>query len=168
MHGTMPKRVVVCQGIEETHRLALELAVSHEAAPALYLLGDLGAGKTTFTKSVAGHFDIPTHRVVSPTFSLVNRYGSGRRLVYHLDLYRIENPRELDELGIEEMEEEGALLVVEWAEKLARYWRPDAMVVHFERLVGSDARTRETDEAPRRLTIGAAGPLASWNPERIT
>lgn len=105
---------------EETEALAVELASSNPSCPAYYLEGDLGAGKTLFAKGLASFFGIDPGSVTSPTFALVNRYGGGNRLVYHIDLYRIENERELEELGIEELEEEGAVLVVEWAEKLGR------------------------------------------------
>ncbi|MGH9335765.1 MAG: tRNA (adenosine(37)-N6)-threonylcarbamoyltransferase complex ATPase subunit type 1 TsaE, partial [Vicinamibacteria bacterium] len=81
-------------------------------------------------------------RVASPTFALVQRYSGGRRILYHVDLYRIEDDRELEELGIEEMEEEGAVLVVEWAEKLGRYRRPDAIEVKIEVTGETERRIR--------------------------
>ena len=117
---------------EATLALARELAEHRPDCPAYYLEGDLGAGKTLFTKGLATFYGIDPSVVVSPTFALVNRYGGGSRVMYHIDLYRIEHERELDELGIEEMEAEGALLVVEWAEKLGRHRRDDACVVRFE------------------------------------
>ena len=117
---------------EETLAIAQELAERQPDCPAYYLEGDLGAGKTLFTKGLAAFYGIDARDVVSPTFTLVNRYGGGSRVVYHIDLYRIEDERELIELGIEEMEDEGALLVVEWAEKLGRHRREDATVVRFE------------------------------------
>ncbi len=117
---------------EETLAIAQKLAVSQPDCPAYYLEGDLGAGKTLFTKGLAAFYEIDAADVVSPTFALVNCYGGGSRVVYHIDLYRIEDERELIELGIEEMEDEGALLVVEWAEKLGRHRREDATIVRFE------------------------------------
>ena len=120
------------QSPEETLAIAQELAKSQPDCPAYYLEGDLGAGKTLFTKGLAAFYGIDATDVVSPTFALVNRYGGGSRVVYHIDLYRIEDERELIELGIEEMEDEGALLVVEWAEKLGRHRREDATIVRFE------------------------------------
>jgi len=117
---------------EETLAIAHELARSQPDCAAYYLEGDLGAGKTLFTKGLAAFYGIDAADVVSPTFALVNRYGRGSRVVYHIDLYRIEDERELIELGIEEMEDEGALLVVEWAEKLGRHRREDATIVRFE------------------------------------
>lgn len=131
---------------DETLAVAARLAADHPDCPAIYLEGDLGAGKTVFTKGVASHYGVEESVVVSPTFALVNRYGGGSRTLYHIDLYRIEDDRELEELGIEEMEEEGALLVVEWAEKLGRHVRADALRVRLE----------VTGDTTRRITIAPA------------
>jgi tRNA threonylcarbamoyladenosine biosynthesis protein TsaE len=127
---------------EQTIALAGRIACDFPAFSSFYLEGDLGAGKTLFTKGLASFFGIDPGRVVSPTFALVNRYSGGRRVLYHLDLYRIENERELDELGIEEMEVEGAIVVVEWAEKLGRYRRRDALEVRIEVTGESERRIR--------------------------
>jgi tRNA threonylcarbamoyladenosine biosynthesis protein TsaE len=128
---------------EETFALAVEVARRYRDAKHFYLYGDLGAGKTLFAKGLASFHGIDASEVTSPTFALVQRHGGGERLIYHLDLYRIEAERELDELGIEDMEEEGALLVVEWAEKLGRYRREDGVEVTLEVL----------GENRRRITI---------------
>lgn len=133
---------------EETLTVAKTLAERQPDCAAYYLEGDLGAGKTLFTKGLAEFYGVAPDIVVSPTFALVNRYSGGSRVIYHIDLYRIENERELVELGIEEMEAEGALLVVEWAEKLGRLRRPDATLVRFE----------VTGEDQRRITIDEDGP----------
>ena len=117
---------------EKTFETAFELARRHPAASFFYLHGELGAGKTLFTKGIASFHGIAPSEIASPTFALVARHSGGRRVLYHIDLYRIENERELAELGIEELEEEGAVLVVEWAEKLGRRARADAIDVSLE------------------------------------
>ncbi len=127
---------------DETLGVAQALAKQQPDCPAYYLEGELGAGKTLFTKGLAAAYGIDAALVVSPTFALVNRYSGSSRDLYHLDLYRIEKERELDELGIEEMEEEGALVVVEWAEKLGRWRREDATIVHFNVLSETERRLR--------------------------
>ncbi len=119
---------------EETFELAARVAGRYPDAPAFYLEGDLGAGKTVFAKGLARHYGVAPADVSSPTFALVERHGAGTRPFYHLDLYRIEHPIELDELGIEEMEEEGGVVVVEWPEKLGRYLRNDAVRVRIRHL----------------------------------
>jgi len=130
---------------DQTLTIATELAELRRQCPAFYLEGELGAGKTLFTKGLADSYGIDPAVVVSPTFALVNRYGGGNRVIYHIDLYRIDDERELDELGIEEMEEEGALLVVEWAEKLGRHRRPEATVVRFD-ITGEGRRRLHIDD----------------------
>lgn len=133
---------------DETRELATTLVRRHPEWSSYYLEGDLGAGKTVFTKGIAAALGIDRSAVSSPTFALVNRYSGGTRTLYHLDLYRIERERELEELGIEEMEEEGAVLVVEWAEKLGRYRREEAAIVRLDRTDGSEEERRITIEPP--------------------
>lgn len=136
------ERIETSRSPEETLDIAEGLA-ANEDLRYFYLEGDLGAGKTLFAKGIARHYGVDPGVVVSPTFALVNRYGGGRRIVYHLDLYRIENERELEELGIEEMEEEDAVIVVEWAEKMGIYRRAEAVSVRLD----------VTGERERRITL---------------
>lgn len=114
---------------EETLEAAARVAGRFPAARAFYLAGALGAGKTVFAKGLARHYGVDPRQVTSPTFALVQGYAEGTRPVYHLDLYRIEAPLELEELGIEEMEEEDAVVIVEWPERLGRFRREDAIEV---------------------------------------
>ncbi len=127
---------------EDTLEAGARLAAREPGCRAFYLEGDLGAGKTVFAKGVAQHYGVDPNQVTSPTFALVARYGEGGRPVYHLDLYRIERPEELRELGIEEMEEEDAVVIVEWPERLAHYRRDDAIRVRLLR-EGNGARRIE-------------------------
>ncbi len=118
---------------EETIAAAFRLAAGHPGCRAFYLEGGLGAGKTVFAKGLARHYGVDPRQVTSPTFALVQRYGEGTRPLYHLDLYRIERAEELEELGIEEMEEEDAVVIVEWPERLGRFLREDAIRVRLDR-----------------------------------
>jgi len=131
------------ESAEKTFAIAFELARRNPDASLYYLHGDLGAGKTLFTKGIASFHGTDEGQVTSPTFALVARHSGGKRVLYHIDLYRIDDERELAELGVEEMEEEGAVLVVEWAEKLGRRRREDAIDVTLE----------VTGENRRRITI---------------
>ena len=84
------------------------------------LTGNLGAGKTTLAKGiVSGLKAAPADEVSSPTFTLIHEYGNGR--VYHVDLYRLEEPRELATLGLEELFERDAVVLIEWGERLGRF-----------------------------------------------
>ena len=142
------KETVHCSGSPEaTIALGKSLAELHPDGACFYLDGDLGAGKTLLAKGIAAGYGVEPDHVVSPTFALVNRYSGGSRVVYHVDLYRIENERELEELGLEELEEEvegrGAAMVVEWPGKLDELGRGSstaAVRIHLQVL---DEQTRE-------------------------
>ena len=80
------------------------------------LTGNLGAGKTTLAKGiVSGLGAAPPEEVSSPTFTLIHEYGNGR--VYHVDLYRLEEPRELATLGLDELFDRDAMVLIEWGER---------------------------------------------------
>jgi tRNA threonylcarbamoyladenosine biosynthesis protein TsaE len=90
------------------------------------LIGELGAGKTTFAKGLLEGLGLATpDQVSSPTFTLIHEYGRA----YHIDLYRIENERDLATLGLEELLERDAVLIVEWGERFPRLWPPDRIEV---------------------------------------
>ena len=135
---------VTTRSATETLEAGARLAAGAPGPRAFYLEGDLGAGKTVFAKGIARHYGVDPDQVTSPTFALVSRYGEGTRPVYHLDLYRIEEEGELTELGIEDMEEEAAVVIVEWPERLAGYRREDAIRVRIRR-ESDGARRIETD-----------------------
>jgi len=80
------------------------------------LAGDLGAGKTTLAQAICTGYGV-TEPVTSPTFALVHRYDAPRSPVYHLDLYRIERPSDLVNLGWDEIAMSHALVIVEWPER---------------------------------------------------
>ena len=80
------------------------------------LAGDLGAGKTTLAQAMCRGYGV-TEPVTSPTFALVHRYDAARSPVYHLDLYRIERPSELVNIGWDEIARSHALVIVEWPER---------------------------------------------------
>ena len=102
----------------------------------LLLAGDLGAGKTTFVRGVARGAGSPAH-VASPTFQLVRVY-KGRIQLAHVDLYRIEAAGELGDLGLDELLDQGAVLV-EWGDRLDA---PEAALLSIEHLGGDRRRLR--------------------------
>ena len=98
-----------------TAELGARIARGLAAGDAVLLKGELGAGKTTLARSILRALGVEGH-VPSPTFTLVQAYDTETLSLFHFDLYRIETPRELAELGIDDALEQGAVLV-EWPEK---------------------------------------------------
>jgi tRNA threonylcarbamoyladenosine biosynthesis protein TsaE len=92
------------------------------APPKMVLLrGDLGAGKTTLVKGIAAAFEAAAEEdVTSPTFTLIHEYRGSRANLYHIDLYRIDTPRELETLGLDDLRSENSILLIEWGEKFPR------------------------------------------------
>ena len=111
-------REVTTHSAEETIAFGRTLA-ELLAPPKLVLLrGDLGAGKTTLVKGIAAAFDAAAEDdVTSPTFTLVHEYRGPRANLYHIDLYRIDTPRELETLGLDDLRSDNGILLIEWGEK---------------------------------------------------
>ncbi len=99
----------------QTADIGADLARRLPPGTVVLLFGDLGAGKTAFVRGFVEGAGIDPDEVSSPTFTIVQAYGGGR--VQHVDLYRLE-PAETDELGLEELPETGALVCIEWADRL--------------------------------------------------
>ena len=111
------------------------------APPKLVLLrGDLGAGKTTLVKGIAAAFDAAAEEdVTSPTFTLVHEYRGPQANLYHIDLYRVDTPRELETLGLDDLINENSVLLIEWGEKFPRFVRERDVEISLER-VGENQR----------------------------
>lgn len=103
----------IVHSIEETYALASSIADELEGGEVILLNGDLGAGKTTFTKGLAKALGVE-EEVTSPTFTILNTYDSGRIRLNHLDMYRVESADELAELGIEDCIDDESVTVIEW------------------------------------------------------
>ncbi len=101
---------------EETIELGRRIARELPRRAVVLLIGNLGAGKTTLAKGiVSGLGAAPPEDVSSPTFTLIHEYGEGR--VYHVDLYRLERPGELATLGLDEIFDRDAVVLIEWGER---------------------------------------------------
>ena len=100
----------------ETKEFAKEFAKTLKPGDIVTLDGDLGAGKTVFTKGICEYFNVKDY-VVSPTYTIVNEYR-GDIPIYHFDIYRLEEEEELYNIGFYEYLNSDALIIVEWAEKI--------------------------------------------------
>jgi tRNA threonylcarbamoyladenosine biosynthesis protein TsaE len=123
-------RDITTNSAEETIAFGRTLA-ELLAPPKLVLLrGDLGAGKTTLVKGIAAAFEAAAEEdVTSPTFTLVHEYRGPRANLYHIDLYRVDTPRELETLGLDDLRSERSVLLIEWGEKFARLQRERDMEI---------------------------------------
>lgn len=102
----------------ETEAVGENLARTLTPGTVIAFTGDLGAGKTAFTRGLARGLGI-TERVTSPTFTIVNEYQGGRLPLFHFDMYRLESAEELFDIGWEDYLRRGGVCAVEWSEKVA-------------------------------------------------
>ncbi|QQS32612.1 MAG: tRNA (adenosine(37)-N6)-threonylcarbamoyltransferase complex ATPase subunit type 1 TsaE [Acidobacteriota bacterium] len=111
----------ICRTPEETFSFGEELGNALSGGEVIYLHGGLGAGKTLLTKGILSGLGYDVDEVSSPSFTLVNLYETDRFAVYHIDLWRLENGA-ADVVGLEEiLENEDAVVIIEWAEKLGSF-----------------------------------------------
>jgi tRNA threonylcarbamoyladenosine biosynthesis protein TsaE len=137
----MPVTKTTTQSEGETATVGRRLASGLSAGSVVLLFGDLGAGKTALVRGLAAGLGVPTKNVTSPTFTIMQEYRGGRVPLYHVDLYRLNDPREIDDLGLDEIAANG-VLAIEWAERLP-HAPPDATRVTLE----------HAGESARRVTI---------------
>jgi len=129
---------------EETIALGARLGRELQRGVVL-LIGNLGAGKTTLAKGmVSGLGAAPPEDVSSPTFTLIHEYGGGR--VYHIDLYRLDEPRQVETLGLDELFDRDALVLIEWGERFPQLL-PDARTEIHIRALEDDTREIEVGQA---------------------
>jgi tRNA threonylcarbamoyladenosine biosynthesis protein TsaE len=139
---------VTTRSEEETCALGRTVGAQLDRGAVVLLFGELGAGKTAFVRGLAEGLGLSGEEVSSPTFTLIQEYRGGRLPLLHVDLYRLSDWREIDDLGLPDLAEE-AVLAIEWAERLPRQ-PADAMRVRIE----------QGDDEERRFEIETSGPPA--------
>ncbi len=122
---------IITKSTEETLRLGTILGSLLQKGDVIGLFGDLGTGKTVFTQGIARGLKVEDY-VTSPTFTLINEY-SGSLPLFHFDVYRLDDPEELLELGYEEYFFGEGVTVIEWAEKIEDYLPPGYLAVNFSK-----------------------------------
>ena len=140
---------VISESEEMTKTIAKKYAQSIKSPVVISLVGDLGAGKTTFTKGFAEGLDI-TDLVTSPTFTIMNEYQNARLPLYHFDMYRLSSKEEAIELGFEEyfdLRKLNGVAVVEWAENVQGLLPALFVEIHIIKI----------DETKRKIQIGVKG-----------
>ena len=138
----------ITNGAEETEALGCALANALMPGAVIAFTGDLGAGKTAFTRGLARGLGI-AERVTSPTYTIVNEYLSGRIPLFHFDMYRLRSSDDLFDIGWEDYLDRGGVCAVEWSENVADAME-DAVTVKIEK----------TGEDSRRITVEGGGKYA--------
>lgn len=128
----------------ETERLGEKLAEKLTPGAVLAYRGELGAGKTAFTRGLARGLGY-TDPVTSPTYTIVNEYLGGRLPLFHFDMYRLSSTEDLWDIGWEDYLDRGGVCAVEWSENVAEAL-PDAITVTI----------RKVDDTTRQITVEGA------------
>ena len=129
---------IISHSSQETFEFGRQFAASLKRGDVLALAGDLGAGKTQFTKGLAAGLGVH-EEVTSPTFTLIHEYPGGRLPLFHIDLYRLEQEDEVLGIGIDEYLDSDGVTVIEWADKFAALMPKGVRWIRFLVLEG-DAR----------------------------
>ena len=133
----MNKNEYITTSPEETEAVAFALAQGLSAGTIIAYTGDLGAGKTAFTRGLARGLGCK-EIVTSPTYTIVNEYLGGRIPLFHFDMYRLRSSDDLFDIGWDDYLDRGGICAVEWSENVADAME-NAIVVTIEKL-GEDAR----------------------------
>ena len=147
----------VLENIKDTKLLAETLAGHLGEGDLVILSGELGTGKTAFARALLGYLGV-NEVVTSPTFVLVKSYR-GRIPVDHVDIYRVDDPEELYVLSIEELLEDGHIVVIEWGERALGLFGSSYIQISFERLdIEVSIEDEIAGEAKRFVTVEIVGP----------
>lgn len=148
---------IVSQSPAMTRRLGALVGTALESGTAVALIGALGAGKTELVQGLAQGLGVSEEEhVTSPTYSIINPY-LGRFPVYHLDLYRLGDEHELEELGFSELLSTGGVLLVEWADRFLGLLPDNTLVI---RLDHRSPRTRTIRLSPLERNLANIAPIA--------
>ena len=131
----------------ETEALGQRLAETLQPGDVIAYTGDLGAGKTAFTRGLARGLGI-TERITSPTFTIVNEYLGGRLPLFHFDMYRLGSSDELFDIGWEDYLARGGVCAVEWSENVDDALDEDAIRVDIRRGAQDDQRVISVTNGP--------------------
>jgi len=138
--------------VKKTLEFGERLAHTLQGGDVLALTGELGAGKTLLTRGIASGLGITAEQVTSPTFTLIQTY-EGRLPVIHVDLYRLEDPSAILQLGLEDYFTPQNIVIIEWADRLLQILPPDYLALHLE---------HGDTETIRHLTIRGTGPRSTY------
>jgi len=131
--------------VGETQKLGEIIGTAVTGGTVLALTGDLGSGKTAFVQGLARGLEVPDdYYITSPSYTLINEYP-GRVPLFHVDLYRISDPMDMEDLGLYEILHNSGIVAIEWADRIERKLLPDSITIRFE----------ITDDDTRKICITA-------------
>ncbi len=138
---------IITNSLDETRALGKKTGKHLEPGTVLALTGDLGSGKTTFVQGLAKGLDVPNnYYITSPTYTLINEYP-GRYHLFHVDLYRIENYADFDDIGLYEILRSDGVVAIEWADKLPKNLITEYLAIHIDIL----------NDKSRKISMAAYG-----------
>jgi tRNA threonylcarbamoyladenosine biosynthesis protein TsaE len=162
----MATQEFITHSAEETIALGRTLAGMLTPPKLVLLRGDLGAGKTTLVKGIAESFEAASAEdVTSPTFTLIHEYRGPWANLYHIDLYRIDTPRQLETLGLDDLITNNSILLIEWGEKFARFERERDVEIALERV--DDRVEQRFSESTSKRGLESSPELIEENVRRI-
>jgi len=131
--------------VDETQKLGEIIGTAVTGGTVLALTGDLGSGKTAFVQGLARGLEVPDdYYITSPSYTLINEYP-GRFPLFHVDLYRISDPMDMEDLGLYEILHDSGIVAIEWADRIEQKLLPDSITIRFE----------ITDDDTRKICITA-------------
>jgi tRNA threonylcarbamoyladenosine biosynthesis protein TsaE len=132
------------KGLEDTKIIGKKIADNLVFPSCVYLDGAMGVGKTTLSKSIIEGFGY-VGEVTSPTYNLVQEYSTNEGTVYHMDLYRLEDPSELEFLALEDLWSETSLFLIEWPERGGLYLPKADVEIALAKTMDGDVTCRHID-----------------------
>lgn len=137
---------VISRSEQDTINLAQNIESEKFSNMVICLKGDLGSGKTIFTKGFASSLEVE-ESVTSPTFNIIKEYNSGQMPLYHMDVYRIDG--KVEDLGIEEYFTKGGITIIEWADMIEELLPEERLEIKF--------KLSDEDEDTRIITVTPYG-----------
>jgi len=133
------KYQITTRSVDETQKLGEIIGTAVTGGTVLALTGDLGSGKTAFVQGLARGLEVPDdYYITSPSYTLINEYP-GRFPLVHVDLYRITDPVDIEDIGLYEILDDNGVVAIEWADRIEQKLLPDSISIHFE-LTGDKSR----------------------------
>lgn len=123
--------IIETHSVEETQKWGEQIAENFKPGDIIGLIGNFGAGKTYLIKSICKYFGYSPHLVTSPSFTLIHEYHASEMLV-HIDTYRLKNDIEFESLDIDYYLDQGAIILIEWADKIKHLLPDHCKIIEIE------------------------------------